>query len=133
MTVPGEHKIFLKSRKGFVKLAMIYGTDLVPMYAFGENEAYTISQFLSPLRHWMQRTLGIGICIFWGWGGTIIPHKVKLQIEIGKPIPVPKTPKADITPQALDALHLTFVTEMQRLFERTKAKHGLGSAKLEIL
>jgi len=31
MTKPGSHKIYLLSRKGFVKLALQYGCDLVPM------------------------------------------------------------------------------------------------------
>lgn len=31
MTEPGSHKIYLLNRKGFVKLALQYGCDLVPM------------------------------------------------------------------------------------------------------
>jgi hypothetical protein len=31
MTVTGQHKIFLNSRKGFIKLALQYGVDLIPM------------------------------------------------------------------------------------------------------
>jgi hypothetical protein len=39
-----EHKVYLKTRKGFVKLALQYGAHLVPMYCFGENECYTSSK-----------------------------------------------------------------------------------------
>jgi hypothetical protein len=31
MTSPGESKIYVKNRKGFVKLALAHGTHLVPM------------------------------------------------------------------------------------------------------
>ena len=31
MTEPGNHKIYLRNRKGFVKLALQYGCDLIPM------------------------------------------------------------------------------------------------------
>jgi len=31
MTVSGQHKVYLSSRKGFVKLALQYGVDLIPM------------------------------------------------------------------------------------------------------
>jgi hypothetical protein len=31
LTTPGEHAIYLSGRKGFVKLALEYGTPLVPM------------------------------------------------------------------------------------------------------
>ncbi|CAH1402341.1 unnamed protein product [Nezara viridula] len=36
----GEHRVILRNRKGFVKLAITCGADLVPIYAFGENDLY---------------------------------------------------------------------------------------------
>jgi 2-acylglycerol O-acyltransferase 2 len=37
---PGSLKLVLKRRKGFVKLAIRAGADLVPVLAFGENDLY---------------------------------------------------------------------------------------------
>lgn len=37
---PGSLKLVLKKRKGFVKLAIREGADLVPVLAFGENDIY---------------------------------------------------------------------------------------------
>ena len=37
---PGSLKLVLKKRKGFVKLAIRQGADLVPVIAFGENDLY---------------------------------------------------------------------------------------------
>ena len=42
MSENGKHKIYLKNRKGFVKLALQHGAHLLPMYAFGENDVHTI-------------------------------------------------------------------------------------------
>lgn len=55
-------------------------------------------------------------------------------VQIGKPIPVKQMPVDKITDKDIDALHNTFVKEMERLFERTKAKHGVDAkTKLQIL
>jgi hypothetical protein len=35
-----EVKLILNSRKGFIKLALRYGRDLVPTFSFGENYIY---------------------------------------------------------------------------------------------
>jgi hypothetical protein len=39
----GKEKIHLKSRKGFVRLAMEEGAHLVPIYVFGETSLYKVS------------------------------------------------------------------------------------------
>ena len=35
---PGKPEIILNARKGFIKLALQLGTDLVPVFGFGEND-----------------------------------------------------------------------------------------------
>ena len=57
MTANEEHRIYLQKRKGFVKLALQYGVRVVPMYAFGEESAYTILSY-----PWLQRLQVHYIC-----------------------------------------------------------------------
>lgn len=39
----GDHTIYVKKRKGHIRLALQYGVPIVPGYAFGENDLYTHS------------------------------------------------------------------------------------------
>lgn len=107
MSESGHHRIYLKERKGFVKLALQYGADLIPMvchrsasshgrplqyskalclmhvqYAFGENEAYTTSNAFLGFRKWLQKNLSLGIPICYGRWGTFIPHKQRIALEV---------------------------------------------------
>ena len=125
MTRPNEHKIYCKERKGFIKLALQYGTPIVPTYCFGENETYHTSDLFIGFRKLLQKHFKLGIPIIWGVYGTLMPLKVKMGVEIGKPIPVQKLSPEQITPEAIDALHTEFLKEMNRLFERTKRQYGV--------
>lgn len=110
MSESGCHRIYLKERKGFVKLALQYGAELIPMvchctasfspppfqiltarlvaipfifqYAFGENEAYTTSNAFLGVRKWLQKNLSLGIPICYGRWGTFIPHKQRIALEV---------------------------------------------------
>lgn len=57
---PGQLKLVLKRRKGFIKLAIRNGADLVPVLGFGENDLY--EQFQPdkhPIVHKMQLTVKV--------------------------------------------------------------------------
>jgi 1-acyl-sn-glycerol-3-phosphate acyltransferase len=137
MTAVGEHRVYLKSRKGFIKLALASGADLVPMYAFGENDCYSLSNAFKDFRMTLHEKFQLGIPLFYGRWGTLLPYPVKIAVEIGKPIPVQKVEDGvDITSEMIDKLHAKFQEEMLRLFERTKGKYLDASVakntKLEI-
>jgi len=133
MTRRHEHKVVVKSRQGFVRLALEHGVDLVPMYVFGENDCYHLSTFLQGPREWLVKNFRIGLPIAWGPLYFLCPFwplRQKLVVEIGKPIKVQKTENP--TPEQVDELHSAFIKELQRLFDRTKAGNGYPDAKLEI-
>eukprot|EP00602_Paraphysomonas_sp_CaronLab_P004684 CAMPEP_0185018216 /NCGR_PEP_ID=MMETSP1103-20130426/1012_1 /TAXON_ID=36769 /ORGANISM="Paraphysomonas bandaiensis, Strain Caron Lab Isolate" /LENGTH=202 /DNA_ID=CAMNT_0027547947 /DNA_START=142 /DNA_END=750 /DNA_ORIENTATION=- len=133
MTTPGEQKIYVKNRKGFIKLALQYGAHLVPMYAFGENECYHVSKAFMGLRLWLQENLRLGIPLVWGrLAAPLVPLKVPITVEIGEPIAVEKKAVEDISSADIDALHSKFIEGMVKLFDKTKAKHGCKDAKLHI-
>jgi hypothetical protein len=59
-----KHKVFLSSRKGFVRLALREGAALVPVYAFGETDLYHHSQFALSAREYLVKNFGVSAQIF---------------------------------------------------------------------
>ena len=135
MTSRGKDCIYLKNRKGFIKLAIQTGVSLVPMYAFGEDECYntpTEGSMLMRIVHWIQKTFAIVIPLVSGRWGTIIPFRTSICVEIGKPIKVAKKPRDQISETDINHYHELFMAEMIRLFDRTKSRHGRSHNKLVI-
>ena len=46
---PGLDLVFLKKRKGFIRLAMQNGSPVIPVYAFGQNGTYNWLRLGPPL------------------------------------------------------------------------------------
>lgn len=58
----GKEILYLKSRMGFVKLALRNDIPLVPGYVFGANDEYHTSTFLQSLRLSVVRRLRYAYC-----------------------------------------------------------------------
>jgi 2-acylglycerol O-acyltransferase 2 len=66
---PGSLKLVLKKRKGFVKLAIRQGADLVPVLAFGENDLYeqfdsTSHPYVHKAQLMVKKMLGFTVPLF---------------------------------------------------------------------
>lgn len=139
---PYSLRLVLKRRKGFVKMALRTGADLVPVLAFGENDLY--DQFLPtshPKIHKMQlmvkKLMGFTIPLFhargvFNYDVGLMPYRRPLNIVMGRPIMVSQSVKP--SQEEIDELHEKYVVELERLWDTWKddfAKDRKG--ELEIL
>ena len=62
-TTHGKEIVYVKRRKGFVKLALEFGVPLVPAYVFGASDLYRTSSFALSARLAMVKWTGISITL----------------------------------------------------------------------
>ncbi|KAI9781384.1 MAG: diacylglycerol O-acyltransferase 1 [Geoglossum umbratile] len=138
---PGTLRLVLRSRKGFIKLAVRTGADLVPVLAFGENELY---EQLIPEHHtWIhkfqmavKRLLGFTIPLFhargvFNYDVGLMPYRRPVNIVVGRPIKVER----QTVPEEgyVNSVHEEYVRELERLWEEWREDFGGGDVRLEIV
>ncbi|KAL2756810.1 hypothetical protein ACRALDRAFT_1062476 [Sodiomyces alcalophilus JCM 7366] len=127
---PGTLRLILKGRKGFIKMALRTGSDLVPVLGFGENDLY---DQLSPRSHPNVRRIqlfflnvfkftlpalhGRGIL---NYDVGLMPYRRPLNIVVGKPIRVTTTATSQPDQAEIDRLHALYVEEVQKLWDAYK-------------
>jgi hypothetical protein len=112
-------RVFIKKRTGFVKLCLIHGIPIRPVYVFGENKLYYNIQGLWKLRLKLNR-YGIPTIIVWGQPlAPLIPKSnADIRIVIGKPLQIPKIDSPTKDDVAL--WHKRYIAALTNLFEEHK-------------
>ncbi|XP_068780113.1 2-acylglycerol O-acyltransferase 3-like [Struthio camelus] len=129
---PGRHRVTLRQRRGFVRLALRHGAPLVPVYVFGEQETFWQpapgeGSRLRRLQRRLKALLGFAPCVFAGRGGLpVLPFAVPLTVVVGAPIPVPRRPQP--SEQDVAHYHGLYVQQLQQLFERHKEACGVPAS-----
>jgi 2-acylglycerol O-acyltransferase 2 len=142
---PGKYELFLKNRKGFVKLALRNGAALVPVFSFGELDVYDQvpnpeGSRLREVQDKSQEVLGFSLPLIRGRGifnytFGLLPHRRPIVSVVGRPIPVPKTPEKEITAELIDKYHEQYVAALIEVFDyhkKTYIKEGADTATLKI-
>merc|ERR1712073_14027 len=110
---PGNSKIVLKDRAGFVKVALMAGASLVPVWGFGENNLYeNLAVKSSSVRKWqrrLQKMISFAPILMEGRGvfsysGGLIPHRRPITVVVGDPIPTGK-PDPNPTNERIADIH----------------------------
>lgn len=127
---PGIMHLVLAERKGFIKMAIRTGADLVPVLAFGENDLYDqVSAKQHPRLHklqmWVLRTLKFTLPFLHGRGifnydVGLMPYRRPLNIVVGRPIMVAQAREGDIDNKEVERLHAEYVGELMGMWERYK-------------
>jgi len=93
----GTYHLVLRRRRGFAKVALETGCNLVPVVGFGETDAYSTWndwKLVRSIQQRIERTLGftvpiaVGRGFFLPWG--LLPHSCPLRVVTGRPVPVDK-------------------------------------------
>lgn len=113
-----EERLYLKNRKGFIKLSLQTGVDIIPVYLFGNTTVLSILK--TGVLATLSRKLGASLTYVWGKYGLPIPRNCKLLYVSGQPIGIPHIPNP--TQEDIDKYHALYCEQVERLFEKYKEK-----------
>ena len=140
----GRYELCLSTRKGFVREALRAKAQLVPVFAFGENDVFTtpapgsvLARVLSAAQRAGLRLYGYSLPFFWGTlpytpiPGGVQPKPVALTVVVGAPLALPDVRPDAITSALVDEWHAKYVAALTDLFEAHKARYSaMGTSSM---
>ncbi|XP_032345305.1 2-acylglycerol O-acyltransferase 2 [Camelus ferus] len=130
---PGSNMLLLRNRKGFIRLALMHGASLVPIFSFGDNDLFdqyenSPGSWLRWIQNRLQKIMGVSFPLFHGRGVFqysfgLLPYRRPITTVVGTPIEVQKTPHP--SQEEVDRLHQRYLQELSNLFEAHKLKYNV--------
>ncbi|CAK1546251.1 unnamed protein product [Leptosia nina] len=138
---PGEYKVILTRRKGFIRVAMKSGAPLVPVFSFGETDVFRPphnpqDSFLRKFQEKVRQITGISPMFPIGRGlfqysYGVLPLRSPITTVVGEPLEVERNP--DPTDEEVNALHAEFTKRLIDLFEAEKPKYLKNHEKTQLI
>ncbi|CAH2070949.1 unnamed protein product, partial [Iphiclides podalirius] len=138
---PGEYKVILTRRKGFVRVAMKSGAPLVPVFSFGETDVFRplnnprdslLRRFQEKVRQLtgISPMFPIGRGVFqYSYG--VVPFRSPVTTVVGVPMEVERN--LDPTDEEVDIVHAEFTKRLTELFENEKARYLKDHEKVHLV
>eukprot|EP00808_Paulinella_micropora_P014233 g76773.t1 len=118
MTSEKKEVLFARNRKGFIKMALRTGAEIVPVYFFGNTSV--LSVISNPTLRSIARHTGVTLTFFWGRWFSLVPRPNKLLGVLGTPLGIPEIPDPNPSQEKIDEYHKKYLEEVRRLFETYK-------------
>lgn len=126
----GQHRIFIKEKKGFIKYALQYGYKIMPCYVFGEENTYwPIEIGFRSWRLWLNK-YNIPGTIFVGKYLFLPDNDIDINVVLGAKIDVPHI--KDPTAEDIDKYHTIYLEKIKELFEKYKSIYAKPDATLQV-
>jgi len=140
---PMAERAYIRKRKGFVKYAMEFGYDLLPLYHMGETQMYRLMwPFGEPwavrLRLAIVERFKIPVVLGYGWPFfPLVPRPQVRCITIkGECVECPKwdvAAQGPVPASVVDETHARYVQALMRLYDERRNLHEAYKSKpLEI-
>jgi len=122
-----QEQAFFPARLGFIRMAIKYGVDLLPIYFFGENQLYKRVRGLEWISNLVNKTTGMTLPMVTSrFGipmGGLLPLPTNVHTRFGRPVPV-GPPDAEPSEERVEEVFCKYLAELRRLF-REHAKDCL--------
>jgi len=121
-----EEIIVISKRKGFCKIAIQRGCDLVPIYGFGNNQMFPVITGRKSFLGKLSKIINVSIVAFVGrFNIPYLPMATKHPqlVAIGEPILVEKN--EDPSQEEIDELHEKYCIAIRELFDKYKTDPSL--------
>ncbi|CAH0473876.1 unnamed protein product [Peronospora belbahrii] len=128
----GKHRVYIKKRFGFIKLALQHGYKVHPVYTFGEEYTYHTFPYLLQLRLKFNE-FKIPVVLFYGLLRCFfLPcSDVDLITVVGEGLVMPRIEQP--TKEHVRKYHAQYVDALQKLFDKYKCAYAVDpDAKLEM-
>nr|XP_034830197.1 2-acylglycerol O-acyltransferase 2-A-like [Maniola hyperantus] len=138
---PGEYKVILSRRKGFVRVAMKSGAPLVPVFSFGEPDVFRPpnnpqDSLLRKFQEKVRQLTGISPMFPIGRGVFqysfgVVPLRSPITTVVGEPMEIERN--LEPTDTEVNAVHAEFTQRLIALFEAEKSKYLKDHDKVKLV
>ncbi|KAH2839825.1 hypothetical protein ACP6JD_005507 [Aspergillus fumigatus] len=135
---PGTMCVVVRIRKGFVRVAVETGADLVPVIAFGENELFdcvnvSSSTVLGVVARVWEWAVGHKVAFSTGRFNIFCPYRRPVNVVVGEPIPVTQQ-RWDPDQAYIDQLHGQYIKALEKLWDDWRDTFGVDrSVRFEVV
>lgn len=132
---PHTYELTLLKRRGYLRIALEEGVDLVPCFSFGENNTFhqkdnSRGTMLRRVQEALKKGIGMSPTLFWGrsvtgdeWG--FLPLRRRITTVVGPPVKVKKS-FGKATEQDIDELRGRYVQALKKLFDEHADEYAPG-------
>lgn len=122
--------VHVRTRTGFIRLAVKHGVPVVPTFCFGELEAVSaVSPLPSAIAKWLRRNFRMSTTAFIGRWMLPMPHRVPFYLCIGKPISVKQCSDLDAIAE-VERVHDLYKQELKAIYEANRERCGYSGRAL---
>ncbi|KAF7176537.1 hypothetical protein CNMCM7691_002855 [Aspergillus felis] len=135
---PGTMAVVVRIRKGFVRVAVETGADIVPVIAFGENELFdcvdvSSSSVLGLVARVWEWAVGHKVAFSTGRFNVFCPYRRPLNVVVGKPIAVTQQ-RWDPDQKYIDQLQEEYIKALEKLWDDWRDTFGVDrSVRFEVV
>jgi len=126
-----EEILFLQERKGFLRIALTEGCDIIPCYVFGNNQILKRISTGNGLLEKASRKLRTTITWVYGYYGTPIPYRHQIVLAFGSPVKVKKNENP--SDEDVENLKIIYIESIRRVFDEHKHLLGWQHKSLKII